>query len=235
MESLPSDMLGHILDFVSTTESWSLSRCNKTLYARVNPMIYSLFEKAFLKRALKITPFIDPRKVISCECEYWIMGSLVWSTLMGVEWDDQDVDLYVSANKDEIIQSGPNPKLCKYDNYDVEISRDYSNYGFIRMNVCIHDINGELGNCFGMMIIKGLYEIYKIMDLEATKSYWFPGELCIQSPEDTLFGRSAGKVYSEYRHEKYISRGMILTDGLASKSEIKQRNRYLWKRCVSDW
>lgn len=98
LNSLPNDIISNIVQYNSTTELWSLSRTCWAFYGCLDKTMYKFFKERFTKEieerermyGFKVDYFLgilNPRKHV-------YTGSLVWSTLLGEEWDDQDIDVF---------------------------------------------------------------------------------------------------------------------------------------------
>lgn len=98
MNSLPSEIINIVALYVSTTEHWSMSRSCRYLYSVLNKKIYGLFKKRFEDEIEKRQDHYgfkieDLLFFVNCQ-EYVFTGSLVWSTLLGEEWENQDIDIF---------------------------------------------------------------------------------------------------------------------------------------------
>jgi len=97
---LPPDVhCQHILKYFTVADCWAISRTCKEMYAHMNKEIFGLFKKHFnsderseqieiVNYFISITP--PPRYVFT--------GSSVWSTLLGVRWVGQDIDVFVECS-----------------------------------------------------------------------------------------------------------------------------------------
>jgi len=240
LDDLPPDIIRRILEYGTTTESWSISRCNKQLYATANPLIYPLFHAALNKRMLEISPVIDPRKFLpgSIIKDFAITGSIVWSTLLGEKWDDQDIDIFFASDRasmDRIIREIDIPVLHNFKNVQI---------GQYRFSLRPRYYGNIAKHCIGVyreFCTNHRWNHVKVMDLvlcekwddEGTQdieckltgfdyigcsSNLRNGVLEIPDPWDTLFKRTrvrkgtriVGNTYD--RREKYNGRGITLVD-----------------------
>ena len=223
MQDLPSDILGALATFCPVSSCWSLSRTCKHAYLSINKKIYSIFEKQFLREVfwkefqhnLYIDFFLEKLEVTT----YVYSGSLVWSTLLGVNWENQDIDIFSSDivgsfNHNSWLLTTPNKTkfAIGYSGYAV------SGYIYPLVTLKVRSDGRSLLLKFADIIScggKSIHNRINEFDMVGCSNYFDPNGkiLYIADAKNTLFKRTEkrlvdGNTPTFERMGKYAARGI---------------------------
>lgn len=211
ISKLPKDVYcNQLLKYLTVADCWSISRTCKEIYGYMNKKIYGLFKEHF--------KFTDRRKgehmsviryclgIIS-PYNYAFTGSIVWSTLLGVYWFDQDIDILVECAPSgmHVLRNGGNMRY-KGTFYEVVVLPGVPST-FYGDCVRIRDIPywnqiADIIWCKDNSIKSTLDQF----DIIGCSCYFDDKVLFIPNPSDTLFKRSFAKKQPGIRDELFQSR-----------------------------
>lgn len=223
MQDLPSDILGKLAGFCTVSSCWSLSRTCKHAYLSMNKKIYSIFEKQFLREVfwkefqhnLYIDFFLEKLEVTT----YVYSGSLVWSTLLGVNWKNQDIDIFSSDRVGSFEQD--TYVLSTLNNTKVAIGYSgnvVSGYVYPLVTIKVQSDGRILYLKFADIIDcdgKSIHNRINEFDMVGCSNYFDPNGkiLYIADAQNTLFKRTETRIVDGNtptfdRMGKYAARGI---------------------------
>lgn len=222
ISKLPTEIYcNQLLKYLTVADCWAISRTCKEIYGYMNKKIFGLFKEHFNFNGTKRSEHMSVIRYclgIISPYNYAFTGSIVWSTLLGEYWFDQDIDLFVEGSylRMHELRRGGNLSY-KGTFYEVIVLpgvpatfygdclriRDIPNWNRIADIVWCKDNS-----------IKSTLDQF---DITGCSCYFDDKVLFIPNPSDTLFKRSFVKKQPgisdeifQSRSSKYRERGITL-------------------------
>ncbi len=240
IQDMVTDNLLIVVEYGSISEMWNLSRTCKNLYAGLNCHIFNVFKQRLDKRVNTIIPGVTSKDLILKDAhECAISGSIVLSTLLGVEWKDQDIDIYWNCGVENLPDVDKEDFMFTAQDREVQLLIDKERLHFIKKaigplpNVEMYlraisrygtgpqHVVGSTGSYSTWRMVldythikQTVEEFTSRFDLSACQSYFDGKVLKIALPELTLNRISTFQHYPraervEERFEKYFNRGIL--------------------------